>query len=100
MVTWQDVVNGSFELCGGAFILLNCLTLYRHKLVRGVNVVSTVYFNLWGFWNLYYYPHLDQWASFWGGIGICAGNTLWVTLMVHYIRHPGGRKEAVAPCSP
>jgi hypothetical protein len=36
-------------------------------------------------WNLYYYPHLDQWWSFAGGLVIVAANVLWIGLMVYYL---------------
>jgi len=82
---WQDITNGAYELLGGAFILFHCLRLLKDKKVRGVSFIATLFFTSWGFWNLYYYPFLDQWCSFIGGIGIVSMNTLWVGLMIHYI---------------
>ena len=83
---WQDKINGLFELMGGVFILLHCLRLYHDKKVRGVSFIATAYFVLWGYWNIYYYPHLEQWVSFAGGLTIVAMNTLWITMMLYYIR--------------
>lgn len=80
-----DLINGIFELCGCLFILNHCRVLYRQKMVRGVSLVSTIFFAAWGFWNLFYYPHLGQWISFAGGIGIVAANTLWIALMIYYL---------------
>jgi hypothetical protein len=37
-----------------------------------------------GFWNLFYYPHLDQWLSFAGGVLIVLANTVWIAMAVHY----------------
>ena len=54
----QDFVNATFELGGGFLLLWNCLRLYRDKEVKGVSVGVTAFFTLWGYWNLYYYPHL------------------------------------------
>jgi len=88
---WQDNVNGLFELCGGIFVALHCLKLYRDKKVRGVSFVATGYFAAWGFWNMYYYPFLEQWASLVGGLLIVAMNTLWISMMFYYIRKE--RKE-------
>ena len=83
---WQDKVNGLFELLGGVFILFHCVRLYKDKRVRGVSFTATAYFVLWGYWNIHYYPHLGQWVSFAGGLTIVAMNTLWIILMIYYIR--------------
>lgn len=80
-----DLFNGLFELFGGAFILNHCRALYRDKKVKGVSLLSTCFFTAWGVWNLYYYPHLDQWLSFAGGVAIVLSNALWITLMIYYI---------------
>jgi len=88
---WQDKINGLFELLGGVFVFLHCVKLYRDKKVRGVSFIATGYFALWGFWNMYYYPFLRQWASLIGGLLIVAMNTLWIAMMVYYIRKE--RKE-------
>jgi hypothetical protein len=83
---WQDSINGLFELLGGIFVLLNCIKLYRDKKVRGVSFFAMTYFVLWGYWNIYYYPHLEQWISFAGGLTIVAMNTLWIAMGFYYIR--------------
>lgn len=83
---WQDATNGLFELMGGLFVALHCLRLYKDKKVRGVSFIATGYFTVWGFWNMYYYPFLRQWASLGGGLLIVAMNVLWVGMMVYYIR--------------
>ena len=55
-------------------------------MVRGVSWMATTFFTSWGYWNLYYYPHLDQWWSFAGGVLIVVANTLWIGMMIYYIR--------------
>lgn len=79
-----DVINGLFEMLGGIFVLNHCRTVIKDKAVAGVSIVSTIFFTLWGVWNLYYYPSLDQWWSFLGGLMIVSSNTLWVLLMFRY----------------
>jgi len=79
-----DQINGLFELVGALFILNHCRVLYKDKQVRGVSILSTVFFFLWGCWNMFYYPHLDQWFSFYGGLLICASNSLWIFLLLYY----------------
>lgn len=84
-----DSINGAFELIAGLMIFDHCRCLYRDKSVKGVSVVSAGFFSVLGFWNLYYYPSLDQWVSFTAGLLIVTANTLWVSLMIYY-----GRKES------
>lgn len=79
-----DLINGMFEVLAGFMILNHCRILYKDKQVKGVSILSTVFFSLWGFWNLYYYPALDQWISFVCGILIVCANLLWVSMMIYY----------------
>jgi len=85
-VSWQDTANASFEMLGGIFLWLNVLRLYRDKLVRGWDWRVMVFFTVWGFWNLYYYPHLDQWLSFVAGAFIAVTNAVYLALALYYIR--------------
>jgi len=82
---WQDFVNGAYELLGGVFIFFHCYRLFRQKKVRGVSLTAIAFFASWGVWNLYYYPSLNQWCSFTGGIGIVAMNTLYISMLIYYI---------------
>lgn len=93
---WEDKINGLFELLGGVFVLMNVLKLYRDKKVRGVSSIAMVYFTLWGYWNIHYYPHLDQWFSFAGGLTIVAMNTLWIILMIYYLRRERHDKNSIS----
>lgn len=81
-----DIINGCFELLAGLFCTINCFRLYKDKKVRGISILSTVFFTSWGFWNLYYYPSLGQTMSFIGGIFIVTTNVVWVSQMIYYTR--------------
>ena len=85
-MTWQDLINGVFEFLGAPFILLSVLKLHKEKKVRGISWVHAGFFASWGFWNLYYYPHLNQWASFMGGVAIVFLNTVWLIQLIYYTR--------------
>ncbi len=91
-VSPADAVNGLFELSGGFFILLSVRRLLRNRIVRGISWVTTAFFMAWGYWNLYFYPSLDQWISLAGGVFIVAANTLWVVLLVYYTMQERGRR--------
>jgi hypothetical protein len=81
-----DLINGAFEF--GAFLAIvnNCRVLLRDKVVRGFSGTSTLFFTLWGFWNILYYPHLGQTASFLAGLLVVTANCAYLGLLLHYRR--------------
>ncbi|HQS59946.1 MAG: hypothetical protein B7Y56_03320 [Gallionellales bacterium 35-53-114] len=79
-----DLINGSFELLAGLFVLNHCRVLYAHKEARGVSLARVAFFTLWGFWNLYYYPTLQQPLSFYGGLFVVAANAVYLGMMFRY----------------
>lgn len=79
-----DLINGALESCGGLFIALSVIQLHREKVVRGVSWMHVGFFSSWGFWNLFYYPHLGQWLSFWGGLLLVTVNVIWLGQIVYY----------------
>ena len=86
MIT-PDLVNGLFEFLGSVLLWKNVYQLYLDKMTRGVHWTATGFFAVWGYWNLYYYyPRLDQWWSFAGGISIVIANTIWLSQMLYYGR--------------
>lgn len=87
-----DVLNGVFEFVGGLFILKSVFRLLRDKRVAGIAWEMIAFFSLWGVWNLYYYPSLDQWFSFAGGCFIVLVNTIYVGLLLFY----GGKRGHVS----
>jgi hypothetical protein len=81
-----DLINGLFEFAGSLFIWRSILLLHRQRMVRGVSLLTTGFFAAWGVWNLYYYPNLDQWLSFAGGLSIVTANLIWVGQILYYLR--------------
>lgn len=81
-----DFINGIFELSGGLFILNHVRVLIRHQRVAGVSLLSNLFFLSWGFWNLFYYPHLGQWVSFAGGVFLSLTSALYNILLWYYAR--------------
>ena len=79
-----DIVNGLFELLGGFALWQNVKRIRTDKQCRGVNWQVTLFFTSWGFWNLFYYPSLDQWFSFAGGLNIVAANFVWLSYAIKY----------------
>lgn len=83
-MSWLDLVNGCFEFGGACFIWFSVRKLYQDKALRGWSPLPNVYFTSWGFWNLFYYPSLDQWLSFVGGVAVVFMNALWFLLYLRY----------------
>lgn len=79
-----DAINGTFEGGGSLLVLLNVYRLWKDKKVMGVSMIPAAFWTLWGYWNLYYYPHLNQWWSFTGGLGVVFGNSAWLALALYY----------------
>jgi hypothetical protein len=79
-----DVINFLFELIGGILNWMNVLKLHKDKEVKGVFYPAWIFFAAWGLWNIYYYPSLGQWWSFWGGLVIVSANLYWVGLVIYY----------------
>lgn len=80
-----DLINGTLESCGGLFIYLSVRDLHRAKMVRGVSWKHVAFCSSWGFWNLFYYPNLDQWFSFFGGTFLVALNMTWLIQIAYYL---------------
>jgi hypothetical protein len=85
-----DQINALLEVGGGLFVLGHCRAVWRDRQVKGVSIIATVFFLVWGIWNLYYYPSLGQWHSFAGGVFLTLANLLWVSLLIRF-RHGGAR---------
>lgn len=79
-----DLINALFESISGIALWNNVRILFRDKKIKGVSVLTTIFFTLWGYWNLFYYPHLNQILSFLGGLLVVSANTTWVILAIRY----------------
>jgi hypothetical protein len=84
MIHISDLINGLFELGGGLLIWLNVKRILKDKMVRGTNWNISGFFWAWGIWNIWYYPSLNQWLSFAGGLLIVLANTVWLALAIKY----------------
>lgn len=81
-----DLVNGLFELIGAMLILLNVCQLYIDKEIKGITLFPVIFFTSWGVWNLWFYPSVDCWYSFTGGVAMVLANALWLGMAVYYGR--------------
>ena len=79
-----DIINGCFEFVGAYACSFNVRAILKDKKIEGVDWRSTAFFSVWGLWNLFYYPSLNQWWSFIGGLCIVLVNTFWLYLVWKY----------------
>ncbi len=86
MVIDLDHINAVFEGGSALFIASNVRRLYVDKKLSGANVATTVWFSVWGFWNLFYYFGLAQWFSWAMGAFVFLANATWVALALVYRR--------------
>lgn len=82
----SDFLNGLFEFVGSLFILSSCFRIHKDKKVHGITWYHVAFFMTWGYWNIYFYPSLGQWWSFAGGISVCLINTIWLAMILYYLR--------------
>lgn len=89
-----DLINGFFETSGSVFVLMSIWKLHKEKTVRGAHWATILFFTSWGFWNIYYYPHLEQWASFAGGLLLAFCNAVLLSQMLYYNYKEKKNKDA------
>lgn len=83
IIATPDLINGLIKLVGAGLTWRNAWELWKARELRGVYWPTSMFFTVWGVWNLYYYPSLDQWFSFYAGILLTMGNLAWVVMAVH-----------------
>lgn len=83
MVT-PDIINCCFEIVGAVLVMNHCRVMLHDRAVKGVSIVSTILFTLWGVWNLKYYSGLQQWYSLGGSVLLMLVNVMWVGMMLYY----------------
>jgi drug/metabolite transporter superfamily protein YnfA len=81
-----DYINCLIEVIGALLICKNVQVLYRDKIFKGVFLPTIVFFTMWGVWNLFYFPSINQHYSFYGGIFLCLSNLTWIGLVMYYKR--------------
>jgi len=80
----SDFINGLFEILGSLAIWYNIFALHKDKQYKGTRIAASFFFTSWGYWNMYYYPHLHQFWSLAGSISIAIANTIYASMMFYY----------------
>mgnify|MGYP001599850197 CR=1 FL=1 len=84
-MSWQDSVNAGFELACALLLWANVRTLYKDKQIKGIALSPNYLYLAGGLWDLYYYPFLNQWISFFACAVYTTGFTLWLGMAVWYM---------------
>lgn len=80
----NDLINGLFEIISGLLSFINIKKLLKDKQLKGISWIPVIFFTLWGLWNLYYYPSLNQILSLIGGMFILSSNLVWLILVFYF----------------
>ncbi len=80
----NDIINGFFEIIACIITWLNIYKIEKDKIVKGIYWPTNLFFLIWGLWNLYYYPSLEQYFSFYMGLALAFSNIIWVYLAYKY----------------
>lgn len=83
-MSWPDAVNSVFEFLGTPFVLVSLIKVIRNKNSNGVSYLTLLFFSVWGYWNMFFYPHLEQWLSFTASIALALTNTAWMVAVLYY----------------
>ena len=83
-----DCVNAAFEIAGSVAVWCNFAAILKDRGYAGTRVPMMMFFTSWGFWNLYFYAHLLQWASLVASLALTGGNVAVVAAMFYF-----GRKK-------
>lgn len=80
----HDVINSFFELFSGLAVILNIKAAYVDKQIKGVRIIPTTFFVIWGYWNIYFYSQVDCLWSLIGGCLLVLTNSIWLFQMFYY----------------
>ena len=59
----NDLINSLFEISAGLLNTMNIFRIFKDKTTKGISWIPLSIFTMWGAWNLYYYPSLNQTLS-------------------------------------
>ena len=79
-----DNINASFEIFAALVLLDNIRIILKDKIVKGVSLLPSFVFCIWGMWNIFYYSHLDQTTSAYAAGFVALANSIWLGLVLYY----------------
>jgi hypothetical protein len=79
-----DAVNGFFELVSAFMVYLHIRVIKKDKEVKGMSIVPIVFFTVWGFWNIFFYPYNGLYLSAIAGAVLALVNSYYFYLIMKY----------------
>lgn len=80
----KDWTMAAFELGAAFFQLFNIKALRRDKSLRGVSTLPTIFFTIWGCYNVYFYPATGNPITGIAAVLILIVNIYWLLLAYKY----------------
>ena len=82
----MDLINALFEFGGCLALIPSIRAILRDKCVQGFSIYAPIFFTSWGWWNILYYPHLDQFWSAIAAVLLAITNSIYLVLVFKYRR--------------
>jgi predicted membrane protein len=79
-----DLINSLFPFIGCIFVMMNIKQLYKDKSVKGIFLLSPLFFYIGQAWNVYFMYDLQQYYSFIGGGLLTMFCFIWFGMAVYY----------------
>ena len=80
----SDQINACLELAGAIFLVPTLIEAYNKKRIVGVHYITPIFFSLWGLWNIFYYPSLNQYWSASAACIMLSVNIIWLVMVFRY----------------
>ena len=79
-----DQVNSVFALSASILIWKNIQQIKQDKQTKGINILPTLLFLIWSYWNVFYFSVNQHWFSVLTAAFFAIGQTYWFVLFIKY----------------
>lgn len=81
---FYDHINAGFEWFAALVLILNVIQIRKDKRVSGVSIWPAAVFAAWGFFNIFFYSHLNQSLSAIAAVFVALANVTWLGHVFYY----------------
>lgn len=79
-----DQITGGFQFFASIFIMLNIRALLKSREMKGISLLTIVFYNLWDFWGVYMFYRIGNSYSMWTAVAITVVYTTWSCLVFYF----------------
>ena len=79
-----DHINAIFTVGGIMFVIINILQLTKDKQVKGVSIISMLFFGIWSWWLAFFYYKNSHYYSMIAAIFMGVFEIVWISLWMYY----------------